>query len=365
MAFRRRTIAWLVTVVVHALSSAAVVSAEPWKRVYVEALPDEAFAVVHVRGDGTRSRHLPHHDEDGRARPPAPPERPGSPRSGTLGESGRRRVGAAAPPCAPRGARHPSGNGPPGGRRDSRSTLTRRPRGFYNPGVSDERTLLTYRDYEELPADGRRYELHDGKLSVTPAPGTRHQRVIGAMHVLLRSHVDALRLGEVLLSPVDCILSDTTVVQPDLVYLDPTRAHLVSERGIEGPPNVGHRDPFAPDHGNRPKHEASCSTRITGSRTTGSSTPRPARSRPTASPRARYALLARASGTEPRVAPALPRSRACVPPRSGPDGPFRPSDRAGSRRRGAGRPVPSSGGSTFISRARRRRCRGRNAQESR
>lgn len=66
MAFRRRTIAWLVTVVVHALSSAAVVSAEPWKRVYVEALPDEAFAVVHVRGDGTRSRHLPHHDEDGR-----------------------------------------------------------------------------------------------------------------------------------------------------------------------------------------------------------------------------------------------------------------------------------------------------------
>lgn len=116
--------------------------------------------------------------------------------------------------------------------------MTRRSRGFYNPGVSDERTLLTYRDYEELPADGRRYELHDGKLSVTPAPGTRHQRVIGAMHVLLRSHVDALRLGEVLLSPVDCILSDTTVVQPDLVYLDPTRAHLVSERGIEGPPTL-------------------------------------------------------------------------------------------------------------------------------
>ncbi len=104
--------------------------------------------------------------------------------------------------------------------------------------MSGERTLLTYRDYEELPADGRRYELHDGELSVTPAPGTRHQRVIGAMHVLLRSHVDALRLGEVLLSPVDCILSDTTVVQPDLVYLDPTRAHLVSERGIEGPPTL-------------------------------------------------------------------------------------------------------------------------------
>jgi Uma2 family endonuclease len=104
--------------------------------------------------------------------------------------------------------------------------------------VSGERAILTYRDYEALPADGRRYELHEGELSVTPAPGTRHQRVIGAMHVLLRAHVEAHRLGEVFLSPVDCILSDTTVVQPDLVYLDATRAPLVSERGIEGPPTL-------------------------------------------------------------------------------------------------------------------------------
>ena len=73
---------------------------------------------------------------------------------------------------------------------------------------------------------------------MTPAPGTRHQRAIGALHVLLRAHVEAHRLGEVFLSPVDCILSDTTVVQPDLVYLDPTRAHLVTERAIEGPPTL-------------------------------------------------------------------------------------------------------------------------------
>jgi Uma2 family endonuclease len=56
------------------------------------------------------------------------------------------------------------------------------------------------------------------------------------LHVLLREHVVARRLGEVLLSPIDCILSESTIVQPDLVYLDPTRAGLVSERGIEGPP---------------------------------------------------------------------------------------------------------------------------------
>jgi Uma2 family endonuclease len=98
--------------------------------------------------------------------------------------------------------------------------------------------VLTYKDYEALPNDGRRYEIHEGELSVTPAPGTRHQRILGRLHHLLGRHVEAGGLGEVLLSPVDCILSDSTIVQPDLVYLDPTRAHLVSARGIEGPPTL-------------------------------------------------------------------------------------------------------------------------------
>jgi hypothetical protein len=43
-----------------------VISARPWKPAEVRALPDEAFAVVHVWPDGTKSRHLPHHDADGR-----------------------------------------------------------------------------------------------------------------------------------------------------------------------------------------------------------------------------------------------------------------------------------------------------------
>jgi hypothetical protein len=65
MGSRRWMTAWLVAVV-WTVWSTAEVSAEPWKRAYVNALPDAAFAVVHVRLDGTKSRHLPHHDADGR-----------------------------------------------------------------------------------------------------------------------------------------------------------------------------------------------------------------------------------------------------------------------------------------------------------
>jgi Uma2 family endonuclease len=39
-------------------------------------------------------------------------------------------------------------------------------------------------------------------------------------------------------SPVDCILSDTTVVQPDLVFLESARSSIASPRGIEGPPTL-------------------------------------------------------------------------------------------------------------------------------
>jgi hypothetical protein len=65
-AFRRQTLAWSLTLVLHAVAPTAGARADLWSRAYVGALPDEAFAIVHVRPDRTKSRHLPHHDADGR-----------------------------------------------------------------------------------------------------------------------------------------------------------------------------------------------------------------------------------------------------------------------------------------------------------
>lgn len=62
------------------------------------------------------------------------------------------------------------------------------------------RTILTYKDYEALPADGRRYEVHEGELSVTPAPSPRHQQVTRNLVIALHEHVKGRGLGEVLFS---------------------------------------------------------------------------------------------------------------------------------------------------------------------
>jgi Uma2 family endonuclease len=96
--------------------------------------------------------------------------------------------------------------------------------------------LLTYQDYAGLPDDGRRYELHDGALSVKAAPGTRHQRVSANLFKLLQRHIENHQLGEILYAPLDVILAETTVLQPDLVYLDRSSPGLTSERGVEGAP---------------------------------------------------------------------------------------------------------------------------------
>lgn len=104
--------------------------------------------------------------------------------------------------------------------------------------MATQRVILTYKDYAALPADGRRYEIHGGELAVTPAPSPRHQRILRDISELVWHHVKARRLGEVFFAPIDCILSEATIVQPDLVYLDTTRLAAISHRGIEGPPTL-------------------------------------------------------------------------------------------------------------------------------
>jgi Uma2 family endonuclease len=100
------------------------------------------------------------------------------------------------------------------------------------------RVVLTYQDFAALPADRRRYELHEGELSMTAAPVPDHQHVVLELAVVLREFVNQRQLGKVFISPIDCILSDITVVEPDIVYLATDRLAAVSSRGIEGPPTL-------------------------------------------------------------------------------------------------------------------------------
>ena len=97
---------------------------------------------------------------------------------------------------------------------------------------------LTYHDYLLLPEDSNRYEIIDGELYMTPSPATRHQRISKAILILLDRFVREKKLGEVFHAPIDVLLSDVDVVVPDLVFVSTERAKIVTEKNIDGSPDL-------------------------------------------------------------------------------------------------------------------------------
>jgi Uma2 family endonuclease len=104
--------------------------------------------------------------------------------------------------------------------------------------IPEGKIVLTYEDYVLLPNDRNRYEILDGELTVTPAPSTKHQSVSGNLFKLLRRHIDDRNLGKLFYAPIDLILESTSVLQPDLLFVSKARQHIITERAIEGAPDL-------------------------------------------------------------------------------------------------------------------------------
>lgn len=83
-------------------------------------------------------------------------------------------------------------------------------------GMPAQQTEWTAEMARALPDDGKRYEVLDGELFVTPAPALRHQRAVGELFVLLKAYVRAHSLGVALISPADIEFSPRRLVQPDV-----------------------------------------------------------------------------------------------------------------------------------------------------
>jgi Uma2 family endonuclease len=97
---------------------------------------------------------------------------------------------------------------------------------------------LTYDDYVLLPDDGRRYEVLDGELEVSPAPSPGHQAVSRNLLRILDRHVDERGVGSLYYAPVDVILAPATIVQPDLLFVAAGRESIVTSRAVEGAPDL-------------------------------------------------------------------------------------------------------------------------------
>ncbi|MBN2092975.1 Uma2 family endonuclease [candidate division KSB1 bacterium] len=101
-----------------------------------------------------------------------------------------------------------------------------------------EKKLLTYQDYINLPEDGNRYEVINGELIMVAAPNTGHQFVSGNIYFELYRFIQKRKIGKILNAPVDVLLSESNVVQPDILFISKENLDIIKDKNIAGSPDL-------------------------------------------------------------------------------------------------------------------------------
>ncbi|GIW23619.1 MAG: hypothetical protein KatS3mg068_2626 [Candidatus Sericytochromatia bacterium] len=97
--------------------------------------------------------------------------------------------------------------------------------------------IWTYKEYLEIE-DENRYEILKGKLVMAPAPNRFHQDICGNLYFLIKKYLQKNNIGKIYTSPIDVVLREDIVVQPDLVIVLKENYKILQEKGIIGIPDI-------------------------------------------------------------------------------------------------------------------------------
>ena len=99
----------------------------------------------------------------------------------------------------------------------------------------------TYEEFMSLPEGGSfRTEMIDGELCMTPSPSPRHQKISLRMSIIIGTYLDRSPIGEVFAAPCDVVFSKDPpqVVEPDLVFVSKEHLSIITEKNIQGVPDL-------------------------------------------------------------------------------------------------------------------------------
>lgn len=97
---------------------------------------------------------------------------------------------------------------------------------------------LTYEDYLGFPDDRNRHEIIDGDHYMTPSPDAYHQTLSRRIQFQLYQKIELTGRGEVYDAPMDLLLSEVDVVQPDLMVILGKKRIRITKRNIQCPPDL-------------------------------------------------------------------------------------------------------------------------------
>jgi Uma2 family endonuclease len=90
---------------------------------------------------------------------------------------------------------------------------------------------------DELPESNLPMELWDGEIVMSPTPTPSHQTIVGSFYRSLAEFVQGERAGKVFISPLDVVLSQHRVVQPDVFFVANNNQGIVQDQ-IRGVPDL-------------------------------------------------------------------------------------------------------------------------------
>ncbi|MES2767242.1 MAG: Uma2 family endonuclease [Bacteroidota bacterium] len=95
----------------------------------------------------------------------------------------------------------------------------------------------TYSEYSTL-GEGVIFEIIDGEKIMSPAPNRQHQDISSEIFFRLKKFVNEQNLGKVYSAPIDVVLAENQVVQPDVLFVSKERPNLLKPFGIDGAPDL-------------------------------------------------------------------------------------------------------------------------------
>jgi Uma2 family endonuclease len=97
---------------------------------------------------------------------------------------------------------------------------------------------LTYTDLLDFPDDGLRRELIHGEVHVSASPNTRHQTIVGRLHLRIGVHIEQHGGGELYVAPLDVHFAPDEVVEPDLIFVADADSDIITDVHIRGVPTL-------------------------------------------------------------------------------------------------------------------------------
>ncbi len=106
--------------------------------------------------------------------------------------------------------------------------------------LTKKMTWAEYRALEFEDTDNFQYELLNGEIVKKASPTVQHQRISMRLIAAFLQHLSGKDIGEIFHAPLDVVLDDFNVPQPDVIFIRKERGHIIHEQEqvIIGAPDI-------------------------------------------------------------------------------------------------------------------------------